>query len=138
MTTETTAAEATPATPSRVKKTVAKKTATKTAKKATKKAAPKKAPVKKASKPSTNGEAKLSKTQEGVLKILSKGKALSRTQLSEALDGAWVGSDLMGHLDPSQQKPRSLSARGLVKAQQHEGEPITYLITAAGKKAVNG
>lgn len=153
----TPAVETTVAAPAAAPKAAAKKTAKKAAakkpaaaaKKATKKAAPKKtakkAAVKKA--PGERKERGPSKTQLQILKLLNKKGEMTRTQLSEALDNAFVGSDMMGHLDKNQVKPNSLLGRKLVtvasypakdengKATGAEG-PAHYEITAAGKKLV--
>lgn len=111
----------------------------KAAKKSAKKAAAKKAPAKKTAKKKASGEAKdrgPSKTQIAILKVLNRSsKGLTRSQLSDRLDGAFVGSDMMGHLN-SDPKPASLIARGLVKfaPQEEEGAATTYAISANGKK----
>lgn len=148
MTTETTTTEATPATPSRVKKTVATKTATKTAKKATKKATPKKAPVKKASKPSANGEAKekgVNKPQLRILQALAKiNKRISKKELAEKSQvdptkmGVFVGPRDNESAATSERWPfPGLVELGLVKVDQHEDERGHYCtITAKGKKLV--
>lgn len=139
------------------KKAAAKKEAPKKAAKAATKAPAKKeakavAAPKKAEKPAKAapkaakeaGERGPSKTQTEVLKVLANSKSgeLTRSQLSEALDNAWVGSDMMGHLDSAQAKATSLTARGLVKASTYPNKetgaegPVHYALTAAGKKFV--
>ena len=73
-----------------------------------------------------------------VLQQLAK-KSMSRPQLSEALDGAFVGSDLMGHHDPERVKPTSLSGQKLVRAEKHDvdgKDTVLYVLTATGKKTL--
>lgn len=129
------------------------KTATPTKKGATKKAsnpAPveKKTPTKKtapAAKAPAEPKAKkdgLRKPQERILKALAKKDGLTRKEISEkapadlAMLNSYIGShnpDIRAAND-AKNFPCLLTL-GYVKAQQHEGEPVTYVITAAGRKA---
>lgn len=128
VTTPTSAPAASKPTKKVVKKTAAKKAATKK-------------PTKKGAKTAASGETgdiRKDSTAHLVLKLIDK-KPMSRTQLSEKLDGAWVGSKLMGHHDPAQTLPSSLVGRKFAKAEKHDvdgRDVILYSITAAGKKAL--
>ncbi len=129
-----------------VKKAPAKKKSP-TKKAAAKKAAAKKAPAKKAA---TKKAAKApagprgpSKTQVEVLKLLAKAapNGMTRSQLSEKLNGAFIGGNVMGHVDPKLRIATSLVGRGLATVAVVAGEndadgPAEYKINAAGKKAL--
>lgn len=120
------------------------------AKKPAKKAAPKKpakkAPVKKkaaAKKKAPAGERGPSKTQVEVLKLLNKAapNGLTRSDLSKRLEGAFIGGNVMGHVDPKLRTPTSLVGRGLatvavVPTENDTEGPAEYKINAAGKKAL--
>jgi len=70
-----------------------------------------------------------------VLVLLNKKGALSRSQISESLDGAFIGGNVMGHANPDKRVESSLYGRGLVKfAANEEGRGVSYEISAAGKK----
>ena len=123
------------AAPGVTKKRPAKKAAAKPAKKATKKAAAKKAPKEKGERK----ERGPSKLQISALKLLSKKEELTRAQISEALEGAFIGGNVMGHVDPAKLVPNSLLGRKLVSVKVYPGNndsdgPAHYAITAAGRK----
>lgn len=133
---------------------MAKKSATAkstTANATTKKASPKKAAKSKAAP--KKGKAKAteatpdrgpSKTQVACLEVLAKSKTpMTRAQLSEALEGAFIGGKVMGHADPAKLKESSLVGRGLVRFtpapkgdEEARAGVVYYEITAAGRKAV--
>lgn len=140
---------------------MAKKSATAkstTANATTKKASPKKALAKKADAAKSKaapkkGKAKAteatpdrgpSKTQVACLEVLAKSKTpMTRAQLSEALEGAFIGGKVMGHADPAKLKESSLVGRGLVRFtpapkgdEEARAGVVYYEITAAGRKAV--
>lgn len=135
-----------------MKKSTTTATATKAVKKATKKAATK--PVKKATKPATKTAKKadkptpepkpeptggMGKVQVAALQALAKnGKPMSRSALSEALDGVFIGGRIMGHVDPAKLRATSLVGRGLVTIATPEDGPATYSLTAAGRKIAKG
>ncbi len=79
----------------------------------------------------------VSKLQLECLKLLAKKGEMTRPELSESLDGAFVGSSVMGHLEAKDVEPNSLRGRGLVSvypAKDGEGTgPAHYKLTAAGK-----
>ena len=102
-----------------------------------KKAAPKKAAPPKEEVQPTSKQKRLSATQLEVLKVLSESKKpLTRKQISEALEGRFIGGNVMGHINPEKVIPTSLYGRGLVKIEQHEGEGNTYVLTAAGRSSL--
>jgi hypothetical protein len=112
-------------------------------KKAPKKAAAKKAPAKKKAAKKEAGPRGPSKTQLECLKLLAKAapNGLTRSQLSEKLNDAFIGGNVMGHVDPKLRTPTSLVGRGLATVQVVAGEndtegPAEYKINAAGKKAL--
>lgn len=131
------------------KKTPAKKAAPK-AEKADKKPAVKKTPAKAAKEPKTDKTPKTDKVAKGnkgpsnlqlsVLKMLAKkGRPMTRAQLSEALEGSFIGGTVMGHKNPDKLMDTSLVGRGLVKfaAPKDENDRgVWYEITAAGRKLV--
>lgn len=117
--------------PKRPAKKLAEKKTVKTAKKATTKPEP---------KAKKDG---LRKPQLRILAVLAKGKALSRPEISEKapVDSA-ACTEYLGSPDPAVRAANdkkhfpSLLGLGHIKAEQHEGEPVKYVITASGKKAL--
>lgn len=119
--------------------TMAKKTTTtKTAPKKTtaaKKAAPKKAaPAAKA-----DGLTDVQTRVLTALKNTASGKGLTRAQLSEktGINKGW--SRILGAYtkdDGGANADNSMTGLGLVSSQKMEGEPVSYYITAKGKKAL--
>lgn len=86
----------------------------------------------------------LRKPQLRILEALAKSaKPLARKGLAAAakVDSAgcteWLGSadDAVRKANDAKHFP-SLVTLGFVKAEQQEGEPVTYSITAAGRKAL--
>lgn len=84
----------------------------------------------------------LTPTQEtvlGLLKNTSTGKGKTRAALAEATGIAKGWSKLLGAAtkdDNGASGGKSLMGKGYVKSEKHEGESITYFITAAGKSAL--
>lgn len=129
-----------------VKKAPVKKAAPKKAAKAApapaKKAAPKtkEAKSEKEEKENTRGPSKL---QLQILGLLNKKGEMTRSQVSEALNGVFIGGRIMGHVDNGKLRPTSLVGRGLATINtyptKNEGDgPAHYKITAAGKKVIEG
>lgn len=140
MTTETPAANetTTKATKKAVKKAAPAAATKKVAKKAVKKVA--KAATKKAAKEET-GERGPNKTQLAVLAVLARtSHPLTRAQISEKMDHAFIGGKVMGHKDPNKLTESSLVGRGLAAfAPAPAGQPesaVYYTITPAGRKAI--
>lgn len=138
MTTETNVVE-TPVVPLAAKNKAAKKATKKVLKKVTKKI-PKKEPVERTPRDPN----KLGKPMVRILKLLSKGKALTRAQISEKapVDNAFC-TTYLGSVDEEKRLAneekrgtKSLLTRKYVRAEQHEGEAVTYSITATGKAAL--
>lgn len=96
------------------------------------------------SNPSANGSS-LRKPQIAVLQALKKAnKAMSRKQIAEkantdlAFLTTWIGAN-----DPDKRKSneaksgiKGLLTLGYVKAEEHEGEGMSYSITSKGKTAL--
>lgn len=107
-------------------------------------AAPAKTPkVAKASKtakvPVTEGKSKgpLTAKEITVLSLLAKSnKPLTRADLIAKTGIAKGWSALLGAASKGDVAADTLMGRSLVKAEKHDGERVTYLITAAGRKAL--
>src|SRR5690242_1633048 len=80
--------------------------------------------------------------QVRILQALAKsGKPLSRKEIAEKAPVDLAACvEYIGSADPAIRKANdvkhfpSLVSLGLVKEERHEGEPVTYAITAKGRK----
>lgn len=106
------------------------------------KPAAKKAPTK---KPTAAGGYELRKPQVAVLKCLAKAsKPLSRAEIATKADtdqaflSTWIGSsdDKVRNANDKKRGVKALLTLKYVRDEQLEGEPVKYVITAAGKAAL--
>lgn len=137
MTTETTTPVAAPAAAKPAKAPKAKKPA--------KKAAKGKKPTKKAERKPREKKEGLNKPQIRVLQCLAKaGKPLTRAQISEkapvdlAFCTTYIGSsdEAKRLANEAKRGTTSLLTYKYVRVEQHEGQPDTYVITSAGRSAL--
>jgi DNA-binding PadR family transcriptional regulator len=111
---------------------------------ATKKATKTKATRKPSAKPTdkastTPATATLGKAQTAVLKLLAKGRPLTRQEIGKATGIQTGFTSLLGHTEPARREPQSLAARGFITIEQRDVDGrsvVVNSITAAGRKAL--